>query len=153
MIQFFIFNGGAYMEHITTSELLKTLNSCNNIDSYFKENSQYILDTNISQYLYNVFAEKCLIKSRVFKKAEIDEIFGYKIFSGKKNPSRNTLIAICIGAGFTLNETQTALKIAGYATLYPKNKRDCIIIFGINHQKTVCDINEELYDLGENTLN
>ena len=147
-----ILQGDFDMKNISTDELLKALNNCDNIDSYFKENSDYILDTTIADYLYNAFEEKCLVKSRVFKKAEIDEIFGYQIFSGKKNPSRNTLISICIGAKFSLNETQAALKIAGYATLFPRNKRDSIIIFGINNDKSVCDINEELYDLGEETL-
>ena len=89
----------------------------------------------------------------MFRKAEIDEIYGYQIFSGKKNPSRNTLIAICIGARFTINEIQTALKIAGYATLYSKMKRDSIIIFGINNSKEVCEINEMLFDQNEDTLN
>lgn len=141
------------MKSISTSELLKQLNNSNNLDEYFKQNQEYFLDSTISDYLYNVFAEKCLIKSRVFRKAEIDEIYGYQIFSGKKNPSRNTLIAICIGARFTINEIQTALKIAGYATLYSKSKRDSIIIFGINNSKEVREINEMLFDQNEDTLN
>lgn len=141
------------MKSISTSELLKQLNNSNNLDEYFKQNQEYFLDSTISDYLYNVFAEKCLVKSRVFRKAEIDEIYGYQIFSGKKNPSRNTLIAICIGARFTINEIQTALKIAGYATLYSKRKRDSIIFFGINNSKEVCEINEMLFDQNEDTLN
>ena len=141
------------MKSISTSELLNQLNNSNNLDEYFKQNQEYFLDSTISDYLYNVFAEKCLVKSRVFRKAEIDEIYGYQIFSGKKNPSRNTLIAICIGARFTINEIQTALKIAGYATLYSKMKRDSIIIFGINNSKEVREINEMLFDQNEDTLN
>ena len=121
------------MEKKSTDELLKQLNSCNNIDEYFKE--------------------KCLVKSQVFRKAEVDEIFGYQIFSGRKNPSRNTLIAICIGARFTLNEIQAALKIAGFATLYAKNKRDSLIIYGITHAKSVLEINEMLWGENEKTLN
>lgn len=141
------------MKSIPTSELLKQLNNANNLNEYFKQNQEYFLDNTISEYLYNVFAAKCLVKSRVFRKAEIDEIYGYQIFSGKKNPSRNTLIAICIGARFTLNEIQSALKIAGYATLYSKSKRDSIIIFGINNSKDVCEINEMLFEQNEDTLN
>ena len=141
------------MKSKTTDELLKELNSCNNIDDYFKENSDSLIDTQLSDYLYDVFKEKCLVKSQVFKKAEVDEIYGYQIFSGRKNPSRNTLIAICIGARFTLNEIQAALKIAGYATLYAKNKRDSLIIYGINQAKSVLEINERLFDAGEHTLN
>lgn len=141
------------MKPKTTDELLKQLNSCNNIDDYFKENGDSLIDTRISDYLYNVFKEKCLTKSQVFKKAEVDEIYGYQIFSGRKNPSRNTLLAICIGAKFTLNEIQAALKIAGYATLYSKNKRDSLIIYGITHAKSVLEINEMLFNKDEATLN
>ena len=141
------------MKPKTTDELLKQLNSCNNIDDYFKENGDSMIHTKISDYLYDVFKEKCLVKSQVFKKAEVDEIYGYQIFSGRKNPSRNTLIAICIGDRFTINEIQAALKIAGYATLYAKNKRDSLIIYGINQSKSVLEINEMLFDEDEDTLN
>lgn len=141
------------MEKKSTDELLKQLNSCNNINDYFKENSEQLIQTNIADYLYDVFKEKCLVKSQVFRKAEVDEIFGYQIFSGRKNPSRNTLIAICIGARFTLNEIQAALKIAGFATLYAKNKRDSLIIYGITHAKSVLEINEMLWGENEKTLN
>jgi hypothetical protein len=141
------------MEQKSTDELLEQLNSCNNIDDYFKENGDSLINTGIADYLYNTFKEKCLVKSQVFKKAEVDEIYGYQIFSGRKNPSRNTLIAICIGARFTLNEIQAALKIAGYATLYAKNKRDSLIIYGINHSKSVLEINEMLFNEVQDTLN
>jgi len=141
------------MERLSTDDLLKQLNSCNNIDEYFKDNEDLLINTTIADYLYDVFNEKCLVKSRVFKKAEIDEIYGYQIFGGKKKPSRNTLLALCIGARFSLNEIQTALKIAGFATLYAKNKRDSIIIYGINNSKSVLEINELLYNNNEDTLN
>lgn len=141
------------MKSKSTDELLKQLNSCNNIEEYFKENEAYLIDITVAQYLKDMFFKKHLVKSRVFRKAEIDEIYGYQIFSGRKNPSRNTLLALCIGAEFTFEETQTALKIAGFAPLYAKNKRDSIIIYSMNNGKTVCEINEILYEKGEKTLN
>ena len=141
------------MKNLSTDELLKQLNQCNNIDDYFKEHQDSFIETTIAEYLYNTFKEKCLVKSQVFKKAEIDEIYGYQIFGGRKNPSRNTLLAICIGARFSLNEIQAALKIAGFAPLYPKNRRDCIIIYGINNGKVVFEINEMLFNKNEETLN
>ncbi len=52
-----------------------------------------------------------------------------------------------------VEETQALLKIGGFAMLYPKNKRDAIIIDGVNSSLSVAQINENLYDNGENTLN
>ena len=133
------------MKKLPTEELLKQLNSCNSIDDYFKKNSEYLIDTTLAEYLYNVFEEKCLKKSRVFEKAEIDSVYGYQIIGGKKTPSRNKLLALVIAAGFTLNEIQATLKIGNLAQLSPHNKRDSLIIFGINNKKTIPELNELLY--------
>ena len=56
MIQFFIFNGGAYMEHITTSELLKTL--------------KIYLENNMN---YSVTAEKMYVHINTIRK-RIDKV-------------------------------------------------------------------------------
>ena len=49
------------------------------------------------------------------------------------------------------------IKVRDYGTmraeLYPKNRRDAIIINGISTNLPVAKINESLYDNGENTLN
>ena len=78
---------------------------------------------------------------------------GYQIFSGVRNPSRDSLISICIAMELSINETQEILKVASFAELYPKSKRDSIIINGISNQKSVAQINEILYDNREATLN
>ena len=137
---------------ISTNELMKQLNSCNNIEDYLKENEEYFINTTVADYLYNMFDEKCLKKSRIFEKAEINETYGYQILSGKKNPSRNVILSICIGASFTLNETQAALQTGNHPGLSPKNKRDSIIIYCINNHKSVIDTNFMLYEKGEDTL-
>ena len=87
-----------------------------------------------------------LSKSSVLKNADINEIYGYQILSGKRTPSRNKLISICIGAGFTLEETNDVLRVAEYSPLYPKIKRDSIIIFGIQNNQSIWLINETLFD-------
>ena len=86
------------------------------------------------------------------KNAEISEIFGFQVLSGTRNPSRNTLLSLCIAMKMTLDEVQATLKIAEFAPLYPKSKRDSIIILGITNGKNVCQINNELYDNDEETL-
>lgn len=77
---------------------------------------------------------------------------GYQIFSGTRNPSRDSLICVCVAMSLDINETQEILKVALFAPLYPKSTRDCIIINGIANKKTVAEINEALYNNGENTL-
>ena len=140
------------MIKIPTEELLKNLLKSNNIEKYIKENEEHFIDLTISQFLSEYISAKGLKKSTVIKNAEISEIFGFQVLSGTRNPSRNTLLSLCIAMKMTLDEVQATLKIAGFAPLYPKTKRDSIIILGITNGKNVCQINNELYDNNEETL-
>ena len=80
--------------------------------------------------------------------------YAYQIFSGLKTaPKRDKLICLSIGMGLSVNETNSVLKIAGLSPLYPKIKRDSIIIINMNNNKSVVEINEALYNEGEDTLN
>ncbi|MBQ8767808.1 MAG: XRE family transcriptional regulator [Clostridia bacterium] len=135
-----------------TDEMMDKLLKSNNIEEYIKENQENFVDLTISQFLNEYLIAKDLKKSAVIKDAEISEIFGFQVFSGTRNPSRNTLLSICIAMKMSLEDVQATLKIAEYAPLYPKTKRDSIIIWGINNCKTVCEINNELYDNNEETL-
>lgn len=135
-----------------TDEMMDKLLKSNNIEKYIKENEEYFVDLSISQFLSEYIKSKKLTKSHIIKDAEISEIFGFQVLSGTRNPSRNTLLSLCIAMNMTLEEVQTSLKIAKIAPLYPKLKRDSIIILGIANGKGVCEINNELYDNDEETL-
>lgn len=136
----------------STDELMNEINQSNNIDKYLKDNSEYMLDRGLSDILESIIDKKGLKKSLVIKKAEISEVYGYQIFSGVKKPLRDKLLSICIAMELTLEETQDVLKHGSFALLYPKNKRDSIIIYGINNNLSVCEINNLLYDKNEDTL-
>lgn len=135
-----------------TAEMMDNLLKSNNIEEYIKENEKHFVDLTISQFLSEYIKSKKLTKSHVIKDAEISEIFGFQVLSGTRNPSRNTLLSLCIAMGMSLEEVQTSLKIANFAPLYPKLKRDSIIILGISNSKGVCEINNDLYDNDEETL-
>lgn len=135
-----------------TDELMSEINQSNNIDKYLKDNSDYMVDCGLSDILESIIDKKGLKKSLVIKKAEISEVYGYQIFSGVKKPLRDKLLSICIAMELNLDETQEVLKYGSFALLYPKNKRDSIIIYGINNKLSVCEINNLLYDKNEDTL-
>ncbi len=129
-----------------TDDLYKELNQTSHIEQYLKDNNEFLIDDSLSNYLCNKFDEMNISKSSVLKNADINEIYGYQILSGKRFPSRNKLLCICIGAGFSLSETNETLKVAEYSPLFPKLKRDSIIIFGLQNQYPIWKINELLFD-------
>lgn len=72
----------------------------------------------------------------------------YGIFSGDKtNPSRDSLILLCLSLNMNYKETRQVLESYKIAPLYPKDTRDAIIGICINNKiYNVSMINEKLYD-------
>ena len=138
----------------TTTQLLKELENFNTFEEYENANRDSMINKNLSEYLTDLLNERNLTKAEVIRKAELSDGYTYQIFSGLKTaPKRDKLICLSIGMGLSVNETNSVLKIAGLSPLYPKIKRDSIIIINMNNNKSVVEINEALYNEGEDTLN
>ncbi|MFQ8601532.1 MAG: helix-turn-helix domain-containing protein [Anaerovoracaceae bacterium] len=88
---------------------------------------------NFSEYFNVYLAEHELKMSEVIKKSNISRNYVYNIVNGDRNPGRDKIIALCIGAGMNYSEINRALKIAGEGVLYPKNERDARIAAAVNN--------------------
>jgi len=136
----------------TTDELMEALSKTDCIHSYIKKHSGSFVRVSVSDRLNSLVVEKETTKASVIKRAEVNGIYGYQVFSGERNPSRNTLLCLCVGFAMNVEESQQLLKIAGFAPLYPKHARDSIILHGINNSSSVSEINEHLYNHDMPTL-
>ena len=141
------------MKKKDTNELMNELIKSDNTDEYCSKNAQFMVNDKISIYLNNILENKRLVKSKIIKKTELSEVQCYQIFDGRRKPSRDSLLSICIAMELSLDETQQMMKTGGFAPLYPKNKRDVIIIKGIQNNLSVAQINERLYDMDLPTIN
>ncbi len=135
-----------------TDELMDSLSESSTIQNYIKKEQDYMIDSPLYDYLNQLLLDKGLKKSDVIRNSELNEIYGYQIFAGSRMPSRDKLLSIAFGMSLSLEETQALLKYAGFAPLYPKNKRDSLIIWAITHRFTIYAANELLYSEEENTL-
>lgn len=135
----------------TTEELLKILKS-SSLESYLANNNDEMVANPVCEYLVAIVEEKGLQKADVIRKSNIQTNYAYQIFSGLKIPSRDKLIALCFGLELGLSEAQTLLKYAGYAQLYPRIKRDSIIIKALEKHMDVIDCNITLDELNLSPL-
>ena len=135
-----------------TNELINELVKAGSLCKFMDKNCGNFIESNVSDALCELIDRKGLSKSAVLKKAEINDIYGYQFFSGKRRPSRDKLIELCIGMELSLDEVQSLLKESGFPALYPKFKRDSIIINCICEKKSVVETNDLLFDYGENLL-
>ena len=140
------------MESKNTGDLNRELMDASNIDSYMKQNESVFTNESISEMLTQLYESKSISKALLARKAGMSEVYLHQVFSGRRNPSRDRLLCLCIGLGATLEETQQLLKHAGYAPIYPKRKRDAIIGHGIAHQTDLAEINDKLFAENEKTL-
>lgn len=135
-----------------TGDLREDLMNAPDLEQFLAENQENFENAQAYEALNELFLTKRISKSVLAKRAGMSEVYLHQVFSGKRNPSRSRLICMCIGMRATLEEIQKMLKLCGYAQLYPKNKRDAIILFGVTHGKDLFEINDLLFEEEEETL-
>ena len=138
------------MSERLTEELLNELVDAPSLDGFLEEHQ--LGHRSLSEYLGELLEQKRLKRSEVVHMANLNETFGYQIFTGARNPSRDKVLQIAFAMALSLRETNRALEAAGVSCLYSKDRRDAIIIFCLERGCSLQKVNEELYRFGERTI-
>lgn len=139
-------------DRLSLAELVEALCAAEDIRAFFRRNSGAFTDTTLTEFLHTQMAARRMKKKQIIRRAQIDDYYGYQIFSGMRRPSRNKLLSLAIAMELDLEDCRTLLRLGGVNELYPKNRRDAAILYGIENRLDVFALNELLYDLGEDTL-
>jgi hypothetical protein len=131
----------------STEELLKILKNTPDLNTYLSEEKENIASLSLADYLNNLCVQKNISPAQCIKKTNLARTYAYQIFSGQKHPDRNKVLALCFGFSLSLDETQNLLKTTGYPILYAKTKRDSVIIFGLQRNCSLTDVNELLFEM------
>lgn len=136
-------------DEATTSRLeniLKSVKTDDDIQEYMEKHTKNSFST-FSDYFNSYLIRNKLDYPSVMNKSNISKNYFYNIINGDRNPGRDKIIALCIGAGMSCHETNRALKIAKEGILYPKDPRDARIMICINNGiNTVTELNIILDD-------
>lgn len=114
---------------ISTDDLFLMLEKEENIFDNWNELSQCMNVESFHNYLYNLISNKNISIQKVGVKAFLSRSFVYQIFSGARIPNRDIILRIALVLNISLDETQRLLKLANRGGLYPKMKRDAVIIY------------------------
>lgn len=134
-----------------TSSLLGVLQEKNCYKEVLDTGVDFV-DTTLSEYLQDLITLKNLKKAEVISRSGLDRVYAYQMLSGTKKPTRDKLLALAVGMNLIFDEVQQLLKVNGYAQLYPKNKRDSIIIFAIYKGQGILELNDSLLLMGEGVM-
>lgn len=140
------------MQDKSTDDLRQELMESPDLEQYLAENDAFFSSKDAAAMLNQLFKKCGLSKAALAKRSGMSDIYLHQIFSGRRNPSRSRLLCLCIGLGASLEETQELLKQCGFAQLYPKDRRDAIILYGILNGMDLFAVNDKLFAENEETL-
>ncbi len=135
-----------------TNNLRQELMETADLDQFLSENEERFQSGDVCGLLNRLFRKRDLSKAALAKRSGMSEVYLHQVFAGRRNPSRNRLLCLCLGMGATLEETQELLKQGCQAQLYPGNRRDTIILYGIMNGMDLFAVNDKLFAENEETL-
>ena len=123
---------------VETNQLLKTIQETKS--DGLNTLMESLDDLTFSEYLNHIS------KAQVLSKTTIQRNYGYQIFDGSKVPNKDKVIQLSLGLGLDLRMTNNLLSLSNNGMLYPKVKRDALLIYCIENHKSVYETNECLME-------
>lgn len=106
--------------------------------------AKFLTKTDAINHLTHRINAKGITKKYIVNKITPGDSNGYKYLNGNRKMKRDLLLKICIACSFTPEETNSTLKQFEFIELYPRVKRDYIVLRGITENKNIDEINERL---------
>ncbi|MBR3646520.1 MAG: hypothetical protein IKN54_08870 [Lachnospiraceae bacterium] len=117
------------------------------LDAVYAASEGLYEETDFTQYLKSILTDIGIPLEKIAEDAHIDKVLCYQVLVGITRPTFNTLIRLCYGAYFSIEETQKAIALSGYKPLNKDDPRDSILISGLIFHKSISEINNEMYYL------
>ena len=140
------------MDNKSTDDLKQELMSDPDIGSYIRKNESCFVSRSVTELLTEFYERRNMTKSQLARKSNMSEVYLHQVFAGRRKPSRNKILCMCIGMELSIEDTQRLLKEAAYAQLYPRIRREAIIYHGIVHHTPLDEINAKLFEADEKAL-
>lgn len=137
----------------STDDLLDELkNKDCNIDNYLSKNPDSFVFDNINEFWENAISRSGLSKSNIINKSDFSYCYFYDVINGRKIPGKDKIIRLILTMHLSIDDCQEALRLSGRSALYPRIKRDSIILYAISNSLTVYEASELLISHGEEAL-
>lgn len=122
------------------------------IEEYFERNPDTVDRIDLKEHWHGLIEKSGLSSFDIINRSEFAYAYYYEVIAGKKIPSKDKIIKLILAMHLDLEDCQETLKICGLSEMYPRLKRDSIIIYAVTHKLTVFELNELLRYQKENEL-
>ena len=133
-----------YNDPGTTDKLISELFKTSSIEEFLAAHEEELVVPSFAAYLARLCRQRNTTISKVLDKADIGISFGYALFKGTRKASRDTVVKLALAFGLNLDNTQKVLSAAGFGGLYPRIKRDAVLIYSIQREYTLFQTQEQL---------
>lgn len=136
----------------TLEDALLEVGNRRQLDSYLKNLAPKEAPASFEAYYFRLDKVKKMTTAELQRKSGIERSYLGHLREDAKHPGRNKVIALCLAAELSVDETQHALLAAGRSTLYARNRRDAILLHCIEKHLGVNEANDLLDDYRLATL-
>ena len=134
-------------KHISTDELMALLFKERSLDQFLHRDESAFLLPSFAEYLQDWCCRHNEIPEHIIQKISVERSYGHQIFSGKRKPSRDIVLQLAFALNADVAQAQEMLKIADKSILYPRIKRDTVIIYCLHNHISLVDTEIILADL------
>lgn len=140
----------AMAEERLTEDLLERLLASESPEAYLSQG--VTVERTVAEYMGQLLERRGGTKADVIRASGLTQTHCYDVFSGKTRPGRDAAVMLAFGLGCDLTETQRLLRLAGVSELWPKVRRDAIVIWCLEHGLSRVECDDQLHRFGEETL-
>lgn len=136
----------------STDDLFEELSKKCEIENYINNNLSLFVVHGIHEFWEEACKKSGLSKTNIINKSDFNYCYFYDVINGRKIPSKDKIIRLALTMNMTLDDCQQALRLSEKPLLYPKIKRDSIIIYALNNNLNFYECNELLNTFDEEIL-
>ena len=133
---------------VNTNTLMKRLFKAADLDTYLEGNESNLHSPDFYTLLKQACEKRDMLPAQVIERSQIERTYGHQLFNGTRRPSRDKVLQLALGLGLSVDETQRLLRAAGKSQLYPRLKRDAVILYGIQKKLPILAVQESLTKYG-----
>lgn len=131
---------------VKTNQLLKSIKETKS--ESLDELMNQIPNLDFCEYMNQIVKAKHTTRGKVLSLTTIQRNYGYQIFDGTRKPNKDKVIQLCLALRLDLRLTNNVLSLSNNGMLYAKVKRDALLIYCIENNKSVYETNELLMEYG-----
>ncbi len=135
-----------------TDELMRLIETSDGIGDTLADIDGDLVSKSFSRSLGELMEARDMKAARLAERSLMSRSFVYQLCDGKREPGRDVVIRLALVLSAGVRETQRLLRSANRGALYPRVKRDAVIIYALKKGYDLTAADELLAELGEEPL-